>query len=121
MGRRPRRLTRHAPPRSGSSAITRPRDHRPRPKPVPVQVDLPDDTHLKTLTSAGVFMLDKVFYMVGSPHGFEQVLVITDGDQPGDKVTITDLQGEILIEHTRPAPGITYVGNGKPRGPHTTP
>ena len=25
----------------------------------------------------------------------------------GDKITVTDLQGEILAEHTRPAPGIT--------------
>lgn len=40
------------------------------------------------------------------------MLVIADGDQPGDKVTITDLAGEILAEHTRPAPGIGYVGNG---------
>jgi putative transposase len=30
---------------------------------------------------------------------------------------VADLDGEILIEHTRPAPGITYVGNGLPRGP----
>ena len=34
-----------------------------------------------------------------------------------DKITVADLYGEILIEHTRPAPGITYVGNGRPRGP----
>ena len=27
--------------------------------------------------------------------------------------------GEILIEHTRPAPGVIYVGNGRPRGPRT--
>ena len=51
--------------------------------------------------------------MVGGQHGFQQVLVITDGD----KITVTDLQGEILIEHTRPAPASTYVGNGRPRGP----
>jgi hypothetical protein len=42
-----------------------------------------------------------------------QVLVITDSD----KVIVTDLHGEILTEHTRPAPGINYVGNGRPRGP----
>jgi putative transposase len=41
-------------------------------------------------------------------------LVITDGD----KIIIADLQGEILIEHTHhPAPGVKYVGNGRPRGP----
>jgi len=28
-----------------------------------------------------------------------------------------DLHGEVLAERTRPAPGINYVGNGRPRGP----
>ena len=46
--------------------------------------------------------------------------IITDG-KPGDKITVADLEGEILIEHTRPAPGVTYVGNGRPRGPHPSP
>jgi putative transposase len=58
-------------------------------------------------------MLDTVHYMVGGPHRLQQVLIVTDGD----KLTVTDLNGEILIEHTRPAPGINYVGNGRPRGP----
>ena len=61
-------------------------------------------------------MLAGVHYMVGGQHGFQQVLVIIDGD----KVTIADLEGEILIEHTRPAPGVTYVGNSRPRGPRPT-
>jgi hypothetical protein len=26
------------------------------------------------------------------------------------------LEGKILIEHTRPEPGVRYVGNGRPRG-----
>ena len=50
--------------------------------------------------------------MVDGKYGFQHVLVITDGD----KITVADLDGEILIEHTRPAPGIKYVGNGRPRG-----
>ena len=104
-------------PRPPSEQLARPRTRRPRPTPAPVPTDLPDDTQVRTLSSTGVFMLDKVFYKVGSRHGFEQVLVITDGNNTGDNVTITDLQGEILIEHKRPAPGITYVGNGQPRGP----
>ena len=51
--------------------------------------------------------------MVGGRHGFKQVLIID-----GDKITVADFEGEILIEHTRAAPGITYVGNGRPRGRH---
>jgi putative transposase len=82
-------------------------------RPVPVPEDLPAGTTVRKLTSAGTFMLAGVHYMVGGPHGFQQVLVIIDGD----KITVADLDGEILIEHTRPAPGVTYVGNGRPRGP----
>ena len=84
-----------------------------RPRPAPAPTDLPAGTRVKKLTTAGTFMLAGVRYKVDGPHGLEQVLVITDGD----KITVADLDGEILIEHTRPAPGVRYVGNGRPRGP----
>jgi len=107
-------------PRPTRERFSRPAAARPRPAPAPVSVpvpvpvpaDLPDDTQVKKLTTAGTFMLDKVHYKVDGRRGFEEVLVITDGD----KITIADLNGEILIEHTRPGPGVTYVGNGRPRG-----
>lgn len=86
---------------------------RPAPAPTPVPTDLPDDTQVKKLTTAGTFMLDKVHYKVDGRRALEEVLVITDGD----KITVADLDGEVLIEHTRPGPGATYVGNGRPRGP----
>jgi hypothetical protein len=54
-----------------------------------------------------------VTYKIDGRRGLEQVLIVTDGD----RIAVADLDGEILIEHTRPAPGITYVGNGLPRGP----
>jgi putative transposase len=82
-------------------------------RPAPVPKDLPAGTSIRKLTSAGSFMLAGVHYMVGGPYGFHHVLVIVDGDT----ITVADLEGEILIEHTRPAPGVTYVGNGRPRGP----
>jgi len=106
-------------PRPTRARFSRPAAPRPRPAPAPVPTDLPDDTELKKLTSSGTFVLDKVHYKVDGRRGFEEVLVITDGD----KITVADLHGEILIEHTRPAPGVTYVGNGRPRGPRpkTTP
>ena len=53
--------------------------------------------------------------MVGGQYGFQQVLVITDADE----ITVADLDGEVLIDHTRPQPGVTYVGNGRPRGPRS--
>jgi putative transposase len=38
-------------------------------------------------------MLNNVQYMVDGRRGFQQVLVITNGDN----VTVADLEGEILI------------------------
>jgi putative transposase len=86
----------------------------PRPKP---PADLPADTRVRTVTTAGTIHVDKVFYKLDVTHAFKHVLVVSDGNQPGDKITITDLEGEILAEHTRPAPEVRYVGNGRPRGP----
>jgi len=85
------------------------RFQRPRAQP---PADLPDDTRIRQVSSAGTIKLDKVTYKIDVDHAFQQVLVITDGDT----ITITDLQGQILAEHTRPAPGMTYVGNGRPPG-----
>jgi transposase InsO family protein len=109
-------------PRPSREQIARSRIHRPRThqrRPAPAPTDLPPDTVLKKLSSAGALYLNKVQYLVGAQYGFQQVLVITNGDKPGDTITVTDLQGQILIEHTRPAPGTAYVGNARPPGPHT--
>ncbi|MFI5627772.1 integrase core domain-containing protein [Nocardioides sp. NPDC051685] len=93
-------------------------NHRSTPAPptTPAPTDLPAGTSVKKLASNGALKLGRVTYMVGGQYGFQQVLVITDDD----KITVADLDGEILIEHTRAAPGITYVGNGRPRGPRPT-
>jgi putative transposase len=90
---------------------------RSRPTTVPMPQDRPEDTQIKKLTTAGTFRLAGVHYKVDGRRGLEQVLIITDGDT----ITVADLHGEILIEHTRPAPGVTYLGNGRPRGPHPSP
>ncbi len=98
-------------PRPARPTFTRPAPRRPQPVPPQVASTLPADTHIKTLTSAGT--LNKVTYLVGGQHAFAQVLVITDGDQ----IIVTNPHGEILIQHTRPTSGTTYVGNGMPPGP----
>ena len=95
------------------------RHQRPRAQP---PADLPADTRISQVSSGGTIRLDKVTYKIGVDHAFEQVLVVTDGDA----ITVTDLHGEILAEHTRPAPGIRYVGNGRrpgtrPKNPGTSP
>jgi transposase InsO family protein len=81
-------------------------------RPAPAPQDLPAGTTVRKLTSNGTFKLAGTTYMVGGQYGFHQVLVITDGDE----ITVANLDGEVLIEHTRPEPGVTYVGNGRPRG-----
>ena len=77
-----------------------------------MSIDLPAGTRVRTVTTAGTIGLDYVKYQVDTHRAFERVLVVT----VGDAIIITDLDGEVLAEHTRPAPGITYVGNGRPRG-----
>jgi transposase InsO family protein len=84
-----------------------------RKRPVPPPQDLPAGTWVMTLNTSGTFMLAGVCYKVDGRLAYEHVLVVTDGDH----ITVADLDGEVLIEHTRPAPGVRYVGNGKPRGP----
>ena len=78
------------------------------------------------MSTAGTIHLDKVFYKVDVDHAFQHVHVISDGNQAGDKIVITNLEAEILTEPTRPAPGIRYVGNGRrpgtrPRNPAVSP
>ena len=89
----------------------------PRPQPpADLPAGLPADTLIRTVSTSGTIRLDKVTYKVDVRRVFEQVLVVSAGTQTGDKITITDLNGEILAEHPRPAPGTNYVGNGRPPG-----
>mgnify|MGYP000976192810 CR=1 FL=1 len=67
---------------------------------------------MRKLNSWGIFQLNNVKYHVDAHRPFEKVLVVTDGDQ----IMVVDLNGEILLETTKPAPGITYVGSGRPPG-----
>jgi putative transposase len=100
-------------PRPNPSWLDRPaRNRHPQPRHQP-PADLPVDTRVRKVTTAGTIHVDKVTYKIDVDHAFQQVLVVNDGD----KIIISDLQGEILAEHIRPEPGITYVGNSRPRGP----
>lgn len=100
----------------------RPKPDRPvyqAPAPSPYRVpraqppaDLPAGTHVRTVTTSGTIRLHNVTYKVDANRAFEQVLAVTTNET----IIIADLHGEILAEHPRPEPGITYVGNGQPRG-----
>lgn len=98
-------------PKPDEPLFAAPAPKRKRPSPPPQ--DLPAGTRVMTLNTSGTFMLAGVYYKVDGRLAYEHVLVVTDGDH----ITVADLDGEVLIEHTRPAPGVRYVGNGKPRGP----
>ena len=67
---------------------------------------------MRTVSAVGNIGLDSISYKVGAQHAFRQVLAVT----VDDTIIITDLDGEVLAERTRPAPGVKYVGNGRPRG-----
>ena len=89
-----------------------------RPRPHQPPADLPADTRIRKLSTAGTFSLDSVVTTWSTyDHAFQQVLVVSTGDRPATRSSSPTFDGEILIEHTRPAPGVTYVGNGRPRGP----
>ncbi|OBF91613.1 integrase [Mycobacterium sp. 852002-51152_SCH6134967] len=83
----------------------------PRTRPQP-PADLPAGTRARTVSTSGTISLDSVRYKVDVDLAFQQVLVVSTSDA----IIITDLHGEVLAEHTRPARGINYVGNGQPAG-----
>lgn len=103
-------------PRPTRDLMRRPAS-RPRPTPAPLPTDLPDGTVVKKLTSNGVFILNNVQNMVDGRRGFQQVLVII----AGDKITVADLEGEILIEHTRTRTRSDLRRQRPPRRPTASP
>lgn len=93
----------------------------PRPAPVRPAIAAPrhprspehPDTRVMRVRSSGTIRRRGVDYMIDSRLAGQEVLVIDDGTT----ILIADLAGNVLIEHTQPAPGIKYVGNRQPRGP----
>lgn len=98
------------PPRPLTSRLPAGRTHSRPSRPAKVPPDLPADTVIRQLTSAGTFGLHGVRYLVDPRRGLEEVLV----QQHDDQITVIDHNGEVLLETTRPAPGTKYVG--RPRG-----
>ncbi len=62
------------------------------------------------MSTAGTFLLAGVYYKVDGRLACEQVLVLIDGDN----ITVADLDGEVLIEHTRPAPELDMSATENP-------
>ena len=60
---------------------------------------------------------DGLLDLVDGRRGFQQVLVIT----AGDKITVADLEGEILIEHPQARARSDLRRQRPPRGPRQDP
>lgn len=105
------------PPRPDPKPVKPLFDQRPpRADPEPHEpVHVPKGAVVRRVNSSGATSFESVIYMVDVCHAFEQVLVFAEADT----IIVANTEGEVLIEHTRPSPGIKYVGNGKPRGPRT--
>lgn len=91
----------------------------PRPIPADPEPSLPPSpTRSETgeterrVRAKGVIGVLGVRFMIGQAHAHHTVRVLWDPDT----VTIFDEQGTQIISYPRPAPGITAVGNGQPRG-----
>jgi putative transposase len=99
-----------------TSWLATPKADPPRPqpdrRPWPDPASTPDGVRTMRLRKNGDIQLRGVTYMVDSRRAGQPVLVIEDIDT----ILFTDPDGTLLIEHARPAPGITYVSNGRPRG-----
>jgi transposase InsO family protein len=87
----------------------------PNPAPQPARrpaypTMLADDTRVMRLRKTGCIRLRKVTYRVDGERAGEDVIVVEDGT----RILIADLEGTILIEHTRPAPGVTSSATADP-------
>lgn len=72
-----------------------------RPRPTP-PANLAADTRIRTVSTSGTISLDNIIYKIDVSHAFQQVLAITDEDQ----IIVTYFDGQVLVEHTRPAPSV---------------
>jgi transposase InsO family protein len=94
-----------------------PRPPATKPKPGPrTPRTLPAGTSRRTINSNGTITINWVTYAIGGRYAYHDALVTID-DQ---RIIITDLHGEILIEHTRHEPGTGFVGvhQARYRRPH---
>jgi len=64
---------------------------------------------VKRLQANGSLSLERVQYMVSSRLARQEVRVTLQGD----RVIVADLDGVVIIEHTRPPFGVRYVSNGR--------
>lgn len=72
-----------------------------------------DDIRVKLVQAGGSVEFRGIKLGIGRALGGHRVCVM----DAGKSVLIFDLRGTLIIEHSWPKPGTTYVSNRRPRGP----
>ncbi len=75
-----------------------------------------DEIRVATIHLNGTIKARGIWFNVSSPLRGHEVYVIYEREA----LMVLDTRGTRIIEHPWPAPGVRYVGNGKPRGPRKT-
>lgn len=98
----------------------------PRPRPIPELLTPPaarhelagppvatnDTIRISRVEQGGGIRVDGVRYQIGADRAGEPIHVMSEIDT----VTFIDSAGTVILKQPKPAPGITYVSNGRPRG-----
>jgi len=102
----------------------------PRPAPLPAPVNPADSRHdaaetpptppaiidnqirIAQVERGGGISVHGVRYQIGADRAGQTIYV----ESEPDSIAFTDSAGTIILKHPKPAPGVNYVGNGRPRG-----
>jgi putative transposase len=98
----------------------------PRPQPDPGPVNPPGSRHhtadtpsapgdairIARVERGGGIRIHGVYFQIGADRAGQTIYVVSEPDT----ISFTDSAGTIILEHQHPAPGVTYVSNGRPRG-----
>ncbi len=102
-----------------------PKTEPPRPRPRAASIEVPHRTdktppqhrtaekvRIARIRKNGTAYARRIEFQISSSLAGHTTYVVENDDA----VLFFDSNGTLIIEHTWPAPGIRYVGNGKPRG-----
>lgn len=109
----------HATPKADPPrpAATRPEPPAPRRSHLPpTQGHSVDGIRVARIKTNGTVKARSAWFQTDSRLAGTNTYIIYEHDT----IMFFDEQGTLIIEHSWPAPGVKYVGNGKPQGPRRT-